>query len=193
MTPGRRAPLFPRPADARLRRASLQGRLQAASPRAAAAAPPAHRRGRGHLRCRRACRPIRQALRAPGAQGHGLRLRARQLRARHPARGGAAQPPRQCRDPAAGAGRPLRRRHAQRAGEALGQLRLRPLASRRGDGARPVEVEAVAVATLDAVAEALALERLDFIKADIEGFELRLLRGARGDASRASSRRCSWR
>ncbi|HXP30433.1 MAG TPA: FkbM family methyltransferase [Stellaceae bacterium] len=48
----------------------------------------------------------------------------------------------------------------------------------RDDGARPVEVEAVAVATLDAVADALALERLDFIKADIEGFELRLLRGA---------------
>src|SRR5262249_41986546 len=37
--------------------------------------------------------------------------------------------------------------------------------------------EFVAVTTIDAAAEALALDRLDFIKADIEGWELRLLHG----------------
>ena len=37
--------------------------------------------------------------------------------------------------------------------------------------------ELVAVATIDAVAAAMALDRLDFIKADIEGWELALLRG----------------
>ena len=40
------------------------------------------------------------------------------------------------------------------------------------------------VATLDEVAAALALERLDFIKADIEGFELRLIEGARATLAR---------
>ncbi len=44
---------------------------------------------------------------------------------------------------------------------------------------RPAEIEAVGVATLDEAVAALGLERLDFIKADIEGFELRLIRGAR--------------
>jgi FkbM family methyltransferase len=41
-----------------------------------------------------------------------------------------------------------------------------------------VAQELVPVATIDAVAAALALDRLDFVKADIEGWELRLLRGA---------------
>ncbi|MGH7091247.1 MAG: FkbM family methyltransferase [Stellaceae bacterium] len=39
--------------------------------------------------------------------------------------------------------------------------------------------EAVGVATLDALVAALGLERLDFIKADIEGHELGLIEGAR--------------
>jgi FkbM family methyltransferase len=38
--------------------------------------------------------------------------------------------------------------------------------------------ELVALTTIDAVAAALALDRVDFIKADIEGWELSLLRGA---------------
>ncbi len=41
-----------------------------------------------------------------------------------------------------------------------------------------VAQELVAMTTIDAVAAALALDRLDFIKADIEGWELSLLRGA---------------
>jgi FkbM family methyltransferase len=41
-----------------------------------------------------------------------------------------------------------------------------------------VAQEPVAVATLDTVAAALRLERLDFVKADIEGWEFALLRGA---------------
>jgi FkbM family methyltransferase len=42
---------------------------------------------------------------------------------------------------------------------------------------RAVAQELVALSTIDAVAAALALDRLDFIKADIEGWELALLRG----------------
>jgi hypothetical protein len=38
--------------------------------------------------------------------------------------------------------------------------------------------ELVPLTTIDAVVEMLALDRLDFIKADIEGWELRLLHGA---------------
>ena len=41
-----------------------------------------------------------------------------------------------------------------------------------------VAQELVATTTIDTVAAALALDRLDFIKADIEGWELSLLRGA---------------
>ena len=41
-----------------------------------------------------------------------------------------------------------------------------------------VEQELVAVTTLDAVVAALSIDRVDFIKADIEGWELALLRGA---------------
>jgi len=43
---------------------------------------------------------------------------------------------------------------------------------------RPGEREAVAMTTLDEAAEALALTRLDFVKADIEGYELQLILGA---------------
>ena len=45
-------------------------------------------------------------------------------------------------------------------------------------GGREFEVEAVAIATLDQIVAALALDRVDLIKADIEGAELELLRGA---------------
>jgi FkbM family methyltransferase len=46
---------------------------------------------------------------------------------------------------------------------------------------RPGEVrqEVIALTTVDAVAGLLGLERLDFVKADIEGWELHMLRGAR--------------
>jgi FkbM family methyltransferase len=41
-----------------------------------------------------------------------------------------------------------------------------------------VEQELVAVTTLDTIVATLSIERVDFIKADIEGWELALLRGA---------------
>ena len=44
--------------------------------------------------------------------------------------------------------------------------------------------ELVALTTLDAVVAALGLERLDFIKGDIEGWELRLLTGGRDSLRR---------
>jgi FkbM family methyltransferase len=43
---------------------------------------------------------------------------------------------------------------------------------------RKVSQELVALATLDAVVTACGLDRVDFIKADIEGWELRLLHGS---------------
>jgi FkbM family methyltransferase len=43
---------------------------------------------------------------------------------------------------------------------------------------RDFEIEAVAVATLDQCVAALSLDRLDLVKADIEGGELRMLKGA---------------
>jgi FkbM family methyltransferase len=43
---------------------------------------------------------------------------------------------------------------------------------------RAVAQELVAVTTIDDVTKALGLDRLDFVKADIEGWELRLLHGA---------------
>ena len=48
-----------------------------------------------------------------------------------------------------------------------------------GSGAGAAETELVGLATLDEVVAALHLDRLDFIKADIEGYELRLVEGAR--------------
>jgi FkbM family methyltransferase len=45
-------------------------------------------------------------------------------------------------------------------------------------GEREFEIEAVAVATLDQCVAALALDRLDLVKADIEGAELTMLKGA---------------
>jgi len=42
-----------------------------------------------------------------------------------------------------------------------------------------VEREAVAISTIDRLVELLGLSRLDFIKADIEGWELQLVRGGR--------------
>ncbi len=54
----------------------------------------------------------------------------------------------------------------------------------RDDGRYAAEIEAVPVATLDQVATALALARLDLIKADIEGFELRLVRGGEATLKR---------
>lgn len=47
-----------------------------------------------------------------------------------------------------------------------------------------VAQEIVALTTLDAVVAALRLDRLDFIKADIEGWELRLLHGGRDSLRR---------
>jgi FkbM family methyltransferase len=45
---------------------------------------------------------------------------------------------------------------------------------------RAVAQEIVALTTIDCLVEMLGLDRLDFIKADIEGWELRLLHGAAG-------------
>lgn len=50
--------------------------------------------------------------------------------------------------------------------------------------ARPAEIEAVGITTLDEAAQALGIERLDLVKADIEGFELRLVMGARATLAR---------
>lgn len=49
---------------------------------------------------------------------------------------------------------------------------------------RRSETEAVAIATIDELVALLRLDRLDLIKADIEGFELRLLTGARQTLTR---------
>lgn len=52
------------------------------------------------------------------------------------------------------------------------------------DRAGAVRAEVVAVATLDEIAASLGLKRLDFIKADVEGWELQLLRGGRNTLAR---------
>jgi len=49
---------------------------------------------------------------------------------------------------------------------------------------RAVAQEIVAVTTVDSVVKTLDLDRLDFIKADIEGWELRLLHGAESTLAR---------
>ena len=51
--------------------------------------------------------------------------------------------------------------------------------SHLGKEERDAEVELVSVTTLDTVVDRLNIDRLDFIKADIEGFELRFIEGAR--------------
>jgi len=51
-------------------------------------------------------------------------------------------------------------------------------------GVPSAEIEAVGVATLDEAVAALGLDRLDFIKADIEGYELRMVRGAKTTLAR---------
>jgi FkbM family methyltransferase len=53
------------------------------------------------------------------------------------------------------------------------------LAHLAGGNETAAEIEAVGVATLDDAVMALGIGRLAFIKADIEGYELRLVRGAR--------------
>jgi hypothetical protein len=49
---------------------------------------------------------------------------------------------------------------------------------------RQVAAETVAQTTVDALVAALGLDRLDFLKADIEGGELRMLEGARKTLAR---------
>jgi hypothetical protein len=49
---------------------------------------------------------------------------------------------------------------------------------------RAVAQEIVALTTIDGVVKTLDLDRLDFIKADIEGWELRLLHGAESTLGR---------
>jgi FkbM family methyltransferase len=49
---------------------------------------------------------------------------------------------------------------------------------------RAVAQELISLTTLDRVVEALALDRVDFVKADIEGWELRLLHGGRDTLQR---------
>ncbi|GLR65888.1 hypothetical protein GCM10010909_05660 [Acidocella aquatica] len=73
-------------------------------------------------------------------------------------------------------------------GSNFGTMLIRTPLKRRGDmgyglanliegGANSI-CEPVALVTLDSLAEQLALTRVDFIKADIEGFEAELIRGA---------------
>jgi FkbM family methyltransferase len=49
----------------------------------------------------------------------------------------------------------------------------------RIDRAGEARQEAIAVTTIDAFAQEVGLSRLDFIKADIEGWEMQMVRGAR--------------
>lgn len=58
------------------------------------------------------------------------------------------------------------------------------LAHIAGRDPRDSEHEAVALATIDQVVAALRLQRLDFIKADIEGFEQRMIEGGRDTLAR---------
>ena len=53
-----------------------------------------------------------------------------------------------------------------------------------GRGGRAVNQETVRATTLDAFVRESGLERLDFVKADVEGWEVRLLRGGRESLAR---------
>ena len=78
----------------------------------------------------------------------------------------------------------------ERSGVALLSVPVKPSGSfgfglsHLGESARMAEVEAVPLATLDEAAATLGIARLDLIKADIEGFELRLVLGARATLAR---------
>lgn len=52
------------------------------------------------------------------------------------------------------------------------------------DDKRPMRVETIEVRTLDSFAETARLTRLDFLKADVEGWEARMLMGGRGALAR---------
>jgi len=52
------------------------------------------------------------------------------------------------------------------------------------DDKRPMRVETIEVRTLDTFAEETKLSRLDFLKADVEGWEARMLMGGQGTLAR---------
>ncbi|MDZ4776577.1 MAG: FkbM family methyltransferase [Alphaproteobacteria bacterium] len=52
------------------------------------------------------------------------------------------------------------------------------------DDRRPMRVESIEVRTLDSFSEAVKLARLDFLKADVEGWEARMLMGGQGTLAR---------
>jgi FkbM family methyltransferase len=52
------------------------------------------------------------------------------------------------------------------------------------DDPRPMRVESIEVRTLDGFVEAKKIDRLDFLKADVEGWEARMLAGGRAALSR---------
>lgn len=52
------------------------------------------------------------------------------------------------------------------------------------DDKRPMRVETIEVRTLDSFAEDKKLTRLDFLKADVEGWEARMLQGGQGTLAR---------
>ncbi len=52
------------------------------------------------------------------------------------------------------------------------------------DDKRPMRVESIEVRTLDSFAEEKKLTRLDFLKADVEGWEARMLQGGQGTLAR---------
>lgn len=52
------------------------------------------------------------------------------------------------------------------------------------DDKRPMRVETIEVRTLDSFADAARLDRLDFLKADVEGWEARMVMGGRSTLAR---------